>query len=87
MRHRGGAQREKYRYGKAKNQRNSGAPTFKPMVGTGDKKVGADTEKHIGTHEKCRKHRKHKKRRKSTEKRRKSTEKAQKKEESIRLTE
>ena len=61
--------------------RRSGTPTFKPMVGAGVKKEGADTEKHIETQ------RKHKKRRKSTEKRRKSTEKAQKKEESIRLVE
>lgn len=51
----------KHRYGKAKNQRNSDAPTlrrfdaptpprFKPLVGMGDKKEGADAEKHIGTH-------------------------------------
>ena len=61
---------------KTSKLRRSGAPTFKTMVGMGDKKEGADAEKHVGTR---RKYRKHKKRRKSTEKRRKSTEKARKK--------
>lgn len=43
-----GAQREKHRYGKAKNHqklRRSCTPTFKLMVGRGDKKAEADTEK------------------------------------------
>lgn len=64
MWHRGGAQQEKRRYGKAKNHqklRRFGTPTFKPMVGRGDKKAEADTEKAHRSAQKAQKAQKKKK--------------------------
>lgn len=94
MRHHGGAQREKHRYGKAKNHRNSDAPALRLLSRWSgrEKKRGG---KHRETHRNAQKAQKTQKKYRETPKKyretqkehRKSTEKAQKKEESIRLAE